>query len=770
MADSFQPRFVDLVRNYTSTIGTGNFEPGVAVMGYRSFGSAIQAGESFYYSAMGIDKPGEFEIGRGTMQADGTISRDPISGTLTNFTAGSKTLALVAAGEWYQEIDSAVAASAISVATRGSLAALADRSKPALLLEPGREGIFVFDATDRSARITIDPSQGVSIAPETDPTGASGAWLRKYSSPVEARWFGAVGDGVADDTAAIQAALQFLQDGGGNSIRLGEGTFVVTYVLFCGAPGLLFDARQATIVASLPDNFPTFNYWGAGTKVRGGTWKIVSGNVGTRHFDIVAPDCELDGVEMIKDPEAGNYQAYIREDADRFTMRNCRTQGSNGFFQTGSDALYLNNHFVGRKIGGDDAIGIYGSVDSVRGIKIVGNYFENLAYFCSIGSTIGTDGVDDPTYSRGVYDVIVSGNSGKACSGILFIKPGAISAYDFRDGTVEGVVVSNNVLRDENGDKFTRGIAITAARGARVRNVTGKNNVIIARTLDDGGRHVGGLDIFIPDYSSLSTAGGPAISDIDIEVSFRDPHDGAAAGTAGIPGLPTNNIVAIERQSPTYGTISNITVDVTGNGCLLSGINIQNGVDDSINIRRAILTNVDTNGSSSFAGIQHDCRIRIGDDTSIKMAPGAVAKQYLPYNGGAILAHVDHVALKDVAAGTDSNRAVRWAAPRNCFVHKVEIINVTNISRSGDDTNYIQHEVRNEDAGGFVQSVSNQLTGGIDLPGSVFNTIYDAAKLTGAALSDCFYTRGGRMSYTKNDFGAGKALTDAYLRVHWAPF
>ena len=62
MAD-FQPRFVDLVRNYTTTTGTANFVVGVAVNGFSSFSSALQPGDSFYYSALGIDKPLEQRVG-----------------------------------------------------------------------------------------------------------------------------------------------------------------------------------------------------------------------------------------------------------------------------------------------------------------------------------------------------------------------------------------------------------------------------------------------------------------------------------------------------------------------------------------------------------------------------------------------------------------------------------------------------------------------------------------------------------------------------------
>src|SRR5690242_3653672 len=77
---SFTPKFVDLVRNTTTTQGTGSFVLGPAPTGFTSFTAALQPGDNFYYSAIGIDKPAEREVGRGTLLANGGISRDPIGG------------------------------------------------------------------------------------------------------------------------------------------------------------------------------------------------------------------------------------------------------------------------------------------------------------------------------------------------------------------------------------------------------------------------------------------------------------------------------------------------------------------------------------------------------------------------------------------------------------------------------------------------------------------------------------------------------------------
>lgn len=97
MNDAFQPRFVDLVRNYTHTEGCGRFVLGPAVNGFQGFQEAVDVGVWFYYSCIGIAKPQEREVGRGQLLTDGTISRSPLSGPRFNFSSGAKSVALIAA-------------------------------------------------------------------------------------------------------------------------------------------------------------------------------------------------------------------------------------------------------------------------------------------------------------------------------------------------------------------------------------------------------------------------------------------------------------------------------------------------------------------------------------------------------------------------------------------------------------------------------------------------------------------------------------------------
>jgi hypothetical protein len=76
------------------------------------------------------------------------------------------------------------AAAGSSVSNRALLAAIAApvANQSAILTEAGYEGLFVFSAANLSAQVAADPQQGIYVAPSTDLTGASGAWVRKLDS------------------------------------------------------------------------------------------------------------------------------------------------------------------------------------------------------------------------------------------------------------------------------------------------------------------------------------------------------------------------------------------------------------------------------------------------------------------------------------------------------------------------------------------------------------------------------------------------------------
>jgi hypothetical protein len=111
------------------------------------------------------------------------------------------------------KIGALTAAAMRQVATRTALAAVTGQAAGATryLTEFGREGALVWSSANfvtllGASLATIDPRQGVYVAPASDPTGASGAWVRQFSGRFNVRWFGAPGGDIVNDGPGILAA------------------------------------------------------------------------------------------------------------------------------------------------------------------------------------------------------------------------------------------------------------------------------------------------------------------------------------------------------------------------------------------------------------------------------------------------------------------------------------------------------------------------------------------------------------------------------------
>jgi hypothetical protein len=83
----------------------------------------------------------------------------------------------------------------------------------------GGGGVFNYSSGSAAA-----DDGGSVIAPNV----GAGRWLRAFPDVVSVRCFGAKGDNVTDDTAKIQAAINFVQTAGGGIVYLPRGQYVVT--------------------------------------------------------------------------------------------------------------------------------------------------------------------------------------------------------------------------------------------------------------------------------------------------------------------------------------------------------------------------------------------------------------------------------------------------------------------------------------------------------------------------------------------------------------
>lgn len=100
----------------------------------------------------------------------------------------------------------------------------------------GIDGLFRYDSTQSAT-----DNGGTIIA----------GWVRKYFGPINVKWFGAKGDGATDDTAAIQAAIDYAKSFSSTQTELEvvypAGAYVVTTLDYVGANRTIHRATGAVI-------------------------------------------------------------------------------------------------------------------------------------------------------------------------------------------------------------------------------------------------------------------------------------------------------------------------------------------------------------------------------------------------------------------------------------------------------------------------------------------------------------------------------------------
>lgn len=101
--------FADMVREMSSTTGTGAFSLDGPTPGHRSFASVIPAGATFPYAICGVSDESQWEVGEGTLSPSGALNRSPkassAGGAAVNFGAGLKTVTLTVCADWYAARD-----------------------------------------------------------------------------------------------------------------------------------------------------------------------------------------------------------------------------------------------------------------------------------------------------------------------------------------------------------------------------------------------------------------------------------------------------------------------------------------------------------------------------------------------------------------------------------------------------------------------------------------------------------------------------------------
>jgi hypothetical protein len=404
---------------------------------------------------------------------------------------------------------------------------------------------------------------------------------------VSAAEFGARPD--ADANSAIQQALDHLALRGGGVLRIGAnyraGNLIVrgSRITIDGAGGTLRDVRFNIVPEAKNIVIQDLNL----LETRGKSESYL--------LDVSGTDC------VFRNPMAGGYQAYLRADSRRCSFMKLTLEGSNGIFVAGRDHLFEDfvlTSTLRSDMGGDDAFAIKAPGVVTENIVIRNGIVRGYSAAVSIGSEVGSSG--EHKGIGVVRRIRVDNVFADRCQMVCFIKPGAL-IYDWRDGAVEDVVIQDITLSDPEGFMFTRGIALSAGRGARISGVKMRNIVINARARSQGVMPTAAVDISI-----RREPPGAIIEDVQIQAVY----DGS-----GQYAYPVDHVVRIEKDDEAIGTMRELSIDVAGNDARIAGIYVGPGLDDAVTITRARLTKVTLRPPSSIgaAGIWADSRVRLGD-------------------------------------------------------------------------------------------------------------------------------------------------------------
>jgi parallel beta-helix repeat protein len=109
---------------------------------------------------------------------------------------------------------------------------------------------------DTMAELADVTATGLAVGTAVDEKAARTAILAQRTHMFDARDFGAVGDGVADDTVAVQAALDAAKVAAGGVVLLPQGTYLISAMLRMNGANVTLtgSGRSATIIKTVGDH------------------------------------------------------------------------------------------------------------------------------------------------------------------------------------------------------------------------------------------------------------------------------------------------------------------------------------------------------------------------------------------------------------------------------------------------------------------------------------------------------------------------------------
>ncbi len=430
----------------------------------------------------------------------------------------------------------------------------------------GGGGTFVWTAGDAAA------DNGGTIIASSVAGAPAGRWVRQYTGALDPRWFGAVGNGTTDDTAALQAALNAAAGGGtldllaghtylvsfaGNkTIVQGDGPFFQRYCLAIGS-GTTFNLEGATLRLAAGQNAAILinqdpNFGGAGDS----NITIENGTFDSDQADQTAPASgSMPGVFLSNCTGAATTAltfnnvrdlAMYWQDVSNSTANQLLSTYSDGdgfFFGFYSPTSPYDGRVYNSTIGTIEADNCQQGLYTAGSFTREGNPVLMNAVDCTFGTIVANNcgggvKVTDGSYGDSIGEVIFNGATGSARTATNWTNNSGLKiqgngvGYDPQNITV-GVVDSSNC--------YGSGLYIQYAENDSVATYNGTSN----------GQSGVNPDVWLGTSSGISLG----------QVNSTD------AGQEGVMVQPTANLFTITRANvanPSQLTPTQPAVEVEG--------------------------------------------------------------------------------------------------------------------------------------------------------------------------------------------------------------
>jgi hypothetical protein len=568
----------------------------------------------------------------------------------------------------------------------------------------------------------------------------------------------------AENNQAYTNAVEYLSRHRGGTLFIPDKVYPFDGLSYCRARNVTVLGYGATFIG----DSCRLGIGGSSYNIHGLSIVGTTGKPGAHVFDCEGSDCHFKDIHLEFNPPTATHIGYLRQNTSGNLFENISFSGGDGIIMGGHDHEIRGGW--GDNFGGDDCWALNATYQPCYNIRFNGFRGRGFAGLVSIGSAIGTSGVDNPDYDLFVKDVVVENCVAIECTYLAYIKPCAVGGRDYRDGLVENVQVLNCRHEDPAGKRFRNAVYVSTARGAIVRGVTVQNLTVNARGATPLVRAPSALFVHVLKFTNGNGAGG-SIDGISVSgLQSTDPHYGAPTSETA-PGSPIHSFIGISKSDPAIGNIGRVEVsDAVLDGAARTPVVIGREITGPIALSRCTFKNYAAGIYSSVdkGSVLAYSQVSLRDivatpspsapsDTRGVM-PDAHPDKTVEYSGEvATTTHPTIAAGETIAASIHS-------PPRDSWISKIEIIVGQTVAQS--DVDFVRFTFRNGANGQQLAEVTSS-SSGLSFPAGTPVSVNGNIQFTGDGAS---LPKGAQLLLEVTHHGSGAEVVDPVFVVHSVPY